>query len=385
MPQRVSVCHLLHHLARGGLETQLLRLVRTADDHVSFTVSYIGEDASMRSEYETAGVKPRQVQAGSDSPLRQFSPGTIRELVNVLTTSEVEILHVHGELYLLVLARLCGRIADIPVMGTYHNPAEGFSRPTQMAEQLTRPLSTVDIAVSRDVERTYSGSAQMYTSESDLQRETYTIHNGIDVGKFSREIQAASTEYLERKYDLDNKLVFLNIGRYTEQKNQRALIRAMSAVTDGEPESDVHLFVVGWGPNEDSLKQLAATEGVEDSVTIAGRVENVSEYYSVADCFVLSSQSEGLSVVLLEAMAAGLPVVGTDVSGTAEAIVDGETGAVVTPDSPRELAEKMQEMTAEERRRRLGRNGHQRAREQFSIERTAQLYTSLYQKIKSSK
>jgi glycosyltransferase involved in cell wall biosynthesis len=267
------------------------------------------------------------------------------------------------------------------VVGTYHNTRETYHPGTKVLECATRPLSAVDIAVSKDVERSYAGSAAFYNpgAGGSLGRETYTIHNGIDVDEFASQVDSATPENRHEGPDDGDGIVFLSVGRYAEEKNQQSLVAAMADVVEALPSS--HLFLVGWGPLEADLRGAVVRHGIEESVTVTGRVESVQEYYSLADVFVLPSLTEGLSVVLLEAMAAGLPVVGTDVPGTAEAVDDGSTGVVVPPDSPEALADAMVRVAPADRRERMGRNGHQRVREHFSIRHTAESYVDIYRRV----
>lgn len=376
----LRVCHMLHHLALGGLENQVLRLIRASRDRpVSYTVCYFGEDDSLREEMEAAGARVVQLDTGSTTPAGQFDPRSIARVTSFLTEESFDVLHTHVSLYVMVVGRICGRLADTPVVGTYHNTRENYHPAMQALERATRPLSATNVAVSGDVERTYADSVRRYSPDGrgEFDRRTYTVHNGIDVDEFASEVASANVDDVPGSDRVDGP-AFLSVGRYAEEKNQRALVRAMADVTQELP--DAHLFVVGWGPLEDELRRTAADHGVADSVTITGRVPSVHEYYAFADAFVLPSLTEGLSVVLLEAMTAGLPVVGTDVAGTGEAIEHGTTGLLVPPESASALADAMVRLGDPELRERMGRNGHERVREKFSIESAVESYLDIYRR-----
>jgi glycosyltransferase involved in cell wall biosynthesis len=109
--------------------------------------------------------------------------------------------------------------------------------------------------------------------------------------------------------------------------------------------------------------------GLDTIVRFAGRAEDVRPYLEATDLFVLSSENEGLPLVLGEAMAYGIPCVVTDVGGNKEIVVHGETGLLVEPGSPERFAEAIVHLLAHpEERRRMGVNARQRVREQFNIE-----------------
>jgi glycosyltransferase involved in cell wall biosynthesis len=375
----MRVCHLVHHLALGGVETQLLRLIRASGDDVEYTVVSLDTDESLQSELEAAGARVVSLDLGGETLTSTFFPSSVRRLTGFLREESFDVLHCHTSLYLVVLGRLCGRLSGTPIVSTYHNPRESFHPTMQAAERVTRSLSPASIAVSKGVERTFADTAQMYQPGCRLDRRTYTIHNGIDVDEFRARVRDADVEGVRDEWGLGDGLVFLTVGRYSEEKNQLALVRAMADVVEEVP--DAHLLVVGWGELEDDLRAEVRRLGLEGNATITGRVPSVHAYYGVADVFVLPSLTEGLSVVLLEAMAAGLPIVATDVSGTNEVVVEGETGLVVPPASVSALADAMLELLAEGCRREMGAKGYERVRDEFSVEYAVELYTDLYRRV----
>jgi glycosyltransferase involved in cell wall biosynthesis len=376
----MRVCHLVHHLALGGLEKQVLRMIEATDsDAVSYTLCYAGADDSLRDEFEAAGVRVVELEHGSENPMDQFRPAVVRELTGFLRRESFDVLHCHTSLYLHVLGRLCGRLSGTPVIGTYHNTSDNFNRALRVVERISRPLSVLSIAVSKAVERTFARSAQLYEPGRErLDRRTYTIYNGIDVDAFAEAVRDADPSHIVEEAGVGDGPVFLSIGRYSAKKNQVALVEAMGDVVETHP--DAHLFVVGKGELEADLRAAVADRDLEEHVTITGRVPSFKEYYAMADVFVLSSITEGLSVVLLEAMASSVPVVATDTAGTAETVVDGETGYIVPIGDRSELVAGMERLAADERRRLFGERGYERARERFSIERTIRSYLDVYER-----
>ena len=376
---QLRVCHLVHHLALGGLEHQLLRQIREAGEDISSVVVYFGEDESLREEYEAAGAAVARLADGPAGPARQFNPHRLWRVTRFLREQDIDVLHCHTSLYLHVVGRLCGRAAGVPVVGTYHNTRENFHPAIQFAERATRPLSETNVAVSKGVERTFATDASEFQPGDAVERATYTVYNGIDVASFREQVEAADAAGVRSTYGVsEDTLVLLCIGRYSPEKNQELLIRALADAVDDLPP--VHLFLVGWGDLADQFRELAGDLGVADRVTVTGRVPSVHEYYGAADAFVLPSSTEGLSVTLLEAMSAGLPVVATDVSGTAEAVVNGETGFVVPSDSRSALADAIRRL-GETDQAKLGELGRNRARDRFDIDTTVAAYRALYESV----
>lgn len=374
----MHVCHLVHHLANGGLEKQIYELVRRNDD-LSFSVCYLGEDNSMAEDIEDAGGNVIDLISGPSNPRVLYDREVIRTVVRFLKENEFDVLHVHTPLYVHILGRMCAKLAGQKnLVGTYHNRQRNFHWLMQYAERLTRPLSTVNVGVSKAVQRSFTSRADEYVPGMDVpNRSSYTIYNGIDIEAFNSAVSSATS--LRSQFGLDNELVFLNVGRYTPQKAQVDLIRAMS-YAEGSL-SNAHLFVVGWGQLEEKLKRTVRDHRLSDVVTITGKVPSIEEYYKMADVFVLSSAREGLPIVLLEAMAARLPVVSTDVSGISEVVEDGETGFLVPSQSSRKLAKKMTDLKPETLRKRFGKNGFDRASEKFNVSRTNEGYLGLYRSL----
>lgn len=135
--------------------------------------------------------------------------------------------------------------------------------------------------------------------------------------------------------------VVVSVGRLSREKGHGDLIKAAAALHASDPRSNVRLVIVGDGPDLDALRRLAVREGVADRVLFAGHASDVRPYYALADLFVLPSLSEGSPNVLLEAMAAGLPIVATAVGGVPEIATDERQVLLVPPSLPDRLAAAM--------------------------------------------
>ena len=116
---------------------------------------------------------------------------------------------------------------------------------------------------------------------------------------------------MQSQYGITNELVIGNIGRLTEQKNQQLLIKIMDYIVNTKKEN-AKLFLVGKGHLENYLKELVKKYNLQDKVVFTGEVNNVQDYLQLFDIFVLPSLYEGLSVVNIEAQAAGLPTLVSD-------------------------------------------------------------------------
>ena len=158
------------------------------------------------------------------------------------------------------------------------------------------------------------------------------------------------------------------------------LLRAARRVVDAEPEAA--FLLAGEGELTDSLRALAAELGVEQSTYFLGRCERVAELLNVSEICVLSSKAEGFSNSILEYMAAGRPVVVTNVGGASELVTEGETGYLVASGDDAGMASRIISLLADPARAKaMGENGKQVVKEKFSCEaqlaRTEELYERL--------
>jgi glycosyltransferase involved in cell wall biosynthesis len=165
------------------------------------------------------------------------------------------------------------------------------------------------------------------------------------------------------------------VGRLKAPKDFPTLIRALSGL---RPDS-FEAVIVGEGPDRPRLEEEIEALGLSGRVRLAGERRDVPELLAAADVFVLPSASEGLPVSVLEAMAAGLPVIASRVGGVPEQVSDGETGLLVEPGDPNELTAALDRLIADPSlRRRLGAAGRARAEQAFDLDPFRRAHVELY-------
>ncbi|MCP4204175.1 MAG: glycosyltransferase [bacterium] len=209
------------------------------------------------------------------------------------------------------------------------------------------------------------------------------LHNGIDLAAVDR----FPTGEIRRTLGLtDEDQLFCSVGRLIEDKGYHYLLRAMAQMRWRGPS--VHLALIGDGPEETRLRAEVETLGLDRQVHFLGYRRDVYGALKEADAFVLSSLEEGVPVVVLEAMACGLPVVATQVGGVTNLVVESQTGFLVPPEETWEpsraaaarsngvgrgiaaLAAAMDRLVEDsELRREFGRQGRHRVEEHFHIDR----------------
>lgn len=202
------------------------------------------------------------------------------------------------------------------------------------------------------------------------------IHNGIRLDGTT--IDAAHRSRLRRQFGIaDDERVIGSVGFFRPVKDFPTLLRALALVVPREPR--VRLMLVGDGPLRAELESAAARLGLRDLVHFPGWRDDARALLSAFDLFALPSLSEGLSLSILEAMAAGLPVVTTRVGGNPELVLHRETGLLVAPQCARELAEAVLTLIRDPAQRSaMGTRGRERVRRHFTLERMLSAHEDLY-------
>lgn len=203
------------------------------------------------------------------------------------------------------------------------------------------------------------------------------IYNGIDTAAFN----GPAASGVRQELGIDAKaLIVLQVARLDYLKDHATAVRTLERVVRQRP--DTCLVLVGEGPEREGIERLVAERKLGTSVRLVGLRTDVARFYRAADVFLLTSISEGIPLTVIEAMAAGLPVVGTAVGGMAEVVVDGETGFLVPSGNDAELAGRVVRLAAApELGEQMGRAGRIRAQAQFSEATMHARYQALYEEM----
>ena len=284
---------------------------------------------------------------------------TLRALHGYLRRRRPAVLHTHnpGPHQYGALARLH---TGVPVLvHTKHGRNHELGRKGRVLERIAGRLTDMVVPVSRD-------AADVARRVDHVPaRRIRVIHNGIEVegGTFPRRATRGWRA--------------VHVARLNEVKDQATLLHAARLVLDREPAFE--LDIVGDGELRPALERLAAELKLGSAVRFHGNRDDVHPFLAAADVFTLSSVSEGIAISLLEAMAAGLPVVATAVGGTPEVVVDGATGYLVPPRDPAALATAlMAVLSRPAEAAAFGAAGRNRVEQSFSLTATVRAYEALY-------
>lgn len=292
----------------------------------------------------------------------------VLEVRKIIRRERVVLIHAH-EFDAIVHGTAVARLLGIPIVATVHGKHyywEKFRR--RLAYRLVSRYATI-VAVSEDLKRFIVGEVGISSERIRV------IYNGV--GPMPRIDQAELAELkTELGIDPSEQVVGL-VGSLYPVKGHKYLLEAVPTILKTYPRTT--FIIIGRGELEVALKEETARLGLEPKVRFLGLRQDVPRLLALMDVFVLPSLSEGLSMALLEAMAAGKPAVATNVGGNPELVVQGETGLLVPSEDCTALASEIGALLSNRGlASRFGEAARARVERRFSLNAMVNNYQSLY-------
>ena len=365
---------ILPYLNQGGTEKQALSLIEGLGDR--YKISLLAPDGKGASKFKALPILQREFTRW-DFNFFKGLPELIAGIKEIQKEQAIDLVHVHGAHELMLPVRWVLR--KVPIIFTvhgYHGDGAQFSY--QMSCWFSNWLATEVISVC---EAEYNLLRELGLNEKKL----HLIYNGVKEPILD---PTKSMELAERfRLNPETQIILGTAARLNEAKGLTYLLKAFAALTPspsptGRGEKELRLVIAGTGELEASLKQEAQDLGISDRVIFTGYLDDLPNLMQLFDIFVLPSLQEACSLACAEAMSQAKPVVGTCVGGIAEQVSDRQTGFIVMPRDPDDLAAKLAELINDrELRDRFAKSGYARYRELFSSEimltKTSNLYNSL--------
>ncbi len=287
----------------------------------------------------------------------------MREARGLVRRHQIRVLHSNSAGPCQWLAPVA-RAARLPLLAHLHT---GYLRRSRYVFLLHQ--ASLVVGVSRQV-------IEPFLNEGMAAAKTQVIYNGID---FSR-LQPKTCDDLRRQLSIpDGATIVCAIGSLIRRKGQDILLRAFSLLG---PARNIHLLIVGDGPERANLERLVAELGLQPRVQFLGYSNDVGGICAASDIMALASRMDSFGLVLAEAGYLGLPVLATAVGGIPEVIEHGATGLLVPPEHPQALAAALARLIDDrDYRERLGCAGKKRAKALFSVERMAADFHQTYDRL----
>ena len=360
---RTRLLHLITRLPIGGAERLLVDVVRRLDPaRFDSVVCCIQAKGELAAELESAGIA---VHCLNRMQSKRFDWGAVRDLKGLIRSERIALVHSH-----LYHANLYGRIAawlaGVPAVATVHNVYTRSKLHRRLLNRLLSRKSVRVIAVSGEVRDDLVGR------DGIDPRRVVTIHNGIDLGRVE---SALTREQARARLGIPAGATVIGcIGRLEEQKGHRFLLEACA------PLPGIKLLIAGDGRLRQDLESRAVALGIASRTTFLGARSDIADILRALDICVMPSLWEGLSIAMLEAMASGLPLVISDVSGVAQAFGEKDCGIRVPPRDVAALTQAIQDLAqSPERRKKLGEAGRRRVCAEFDIEVMIRRLTTVYE------
>ncbi len=370
---QVNVLHVIETLDVGGAEGVVVDLANHFSDRFRSTICCLKRSGPMASRLRP-GVEV--IELGKEEGNDWGIPG---RLARILRERRIHVLQSHNWA-VFCESVAAGMLVRTPVR-VHLQHGESAPPPAGLCGRLKRGLRfRVEEVLSRA--GLHALVAVSEEVKSSLLRERRIPAGWVRVIRNGISLEPARTDQRtqkRREWGLSpDAFVVMAVGRLAAIKNHALLVRAFARALPaaGRPAA---LVIAGDGAERPSLERLIEERGLRDHVRLLGVRRDVRDLLLAADVFAVSSLSEGISVALLEAMAAGLPAVATRVGGNAEVVADGETGLLVETGQEDPLARALLTLLGDETvRRRMGEAGRRRVERFFDLKKTVGAFEALY-------
>lgn len=363
----IPILYAISHMKVGGAQQHLLEVLSRLDRQVFSPVLFAlhaRPDHPYLARARALGVEVIEGQA-PESLRGPALAGPVVTLARELRRRRVAVVHSYL-FHANVVGTLAARLARVPVALVSKRSLDVYASRAELAAcRFTNGLADLVTANSEAVKR------HVHRVERCPLTRIAVIPNGIDLARVAFPPPGPAFKLA------DSRPVIGAIGRLSVKKGQADLVAAAARVLAHVPEA--RIVLVGDGPLAGALAEQARSLGLADRVRFVGGVADAARWLPALDVYVLPSHVEGMSNGLIEAMAAGRPIVATDAGGNTENVVDGESGFIVPPRSPDRLADAILTLLKDpERARAMGEAARTRACQHFTAETMVARMEALY-------
>ncbi|WP_406695901.1 glycosyltransferase [Singulisphaera sp. Ch08] len=369
---KTTVCQVLFTLTLGGAEVLAARIARRLSGQYRMIFACL----------EELGPLGEQLRADDfEVHVLARRPGIdwrcARSLTNLLHCERVDVVHAHqyGPFFYSALARQFG--VRVPIVLTEHGREfpDNTSRTHHIANRLLLRRHDRVAGVGSEVRR------GLIDKEGFPAGRVEVIYNGIDLSPYEGAV--SDREVVRRELGVaPGDLLIAQIARLVAIKDHATAVRTLEQLVRIQSARNARLVIVGDGPEAERIRAIIRDRGLDPHVLMLGRRQDVPRLLRAADLALLTSLSEGIPLSLIEAMAAGLPVVATRVGGVSEVVEEGRTGFLAPSGDHEALADHLLRLAEDQELcTRMGRAGRTRAWERFSEDRMVAEYEQIYREI----
>ncbi len=368
------ILQLVDSFNEGGSERQALQLTRLLRDSGRYEVflATLNPEGVLRADAETLSNEIPSY------PLKSFYDHNavvqLSNFVRYLRKNKIDLIHSH-DFYTNIFGMTAGLLAGVGARIASRRETNCMRSKGQLI------IQKMAYALAHQIVANSEAVGFKLVDEGIDEKRIAVIHNGIDMTRLETDVPTSREESL-RALGLERATscrVFITIvaNMRHDVKDYRMFLRAAQLVKTAIPEAG--FLLAGEGQLRPSIEEFATDLNVAESTFFLGRCHQLSDLLNVSDVCVLSSKAEGFSNSILEYMAAGRPVVATDVGGAKEAILEGETGYLVDSGDHASMAQRIVSLLlAPEKARAMGQKGKHRIEQRFSSRALLQNMEALY-------
>ena len=309
--------------------------------------------------------------------------------IRIIRKEKIDVIHSHWLVPQGLVGAICKKVFGIPHVTTVHGADINTIKKLEiLSGKKSKILSGIFSFVLHNSDKINANSSYtksiVLSIDGRVKNKIEIIPMGVDINRFKHE------DDINIKEDFDAEYLILSVGRLIDWKGTKYLITAMKEIIKKIPNAK--LVIGGIGPEKENLEKLTEELKLKNNVIFTGYIEDIDllKYYASSDIFVLPSinlngHTETLGVVLLEAMACGTPVIGSNVGGIPDIIKDGYNGFLVSEKSPEDLADKIIELLSnKELAEEFATNGLKTVQEKFSWISVTERFIEVYEEFKST-
>lgn len=365
---KINVLHIIQNSKRGGVQLQLLNLLTAYDRQlINPTVCCLGVQDEVGSLMEKQGIDFVSLNVTRHY---RFSSKLIIDMYRLMKSRNIQVVRAH-KYSASIYGRIAAWLARVPIIitsvhGNYHKDLR-FER--HVANKLLSRITDRIVAMSESIRQDIIAHDHIEPSK------IIVVRNGVDTELFS---PAGTAGSIRNELGLgENETIIGFVGRLVPAKGLQYLLEAFAEMKKQIAGSK--LLIVGSGQLMELLRGMVHEKGLKDDVVFAGERSDIPQLLAVMDIFVMPSIAEGLPNALLEAMAAGKPVLVTCAGGMGEVIQNGINGLVVPVSDPAALSEGLRRIAGDRgSAKKMGAAAREDILEHFSIRATARSWEDLY-------
>lgn len=373
---RIKIVYLITDLKLAGAQKVLLQVVQNLnrDKYLPFVVCLFGSDSPITKELKSSKVPVIDLEMKS-----KYNLVPIIRLLRFLLLTKPVILH-SSLFHANIIGRIIGKLARVPIIISWRHSTKIGGRFRVIVNKITSNLDDAKTAISPKIR-------DLMIEETGFDpKNVFIVHNCIDLKNFH---PPSSKQIIISRNKLNlnsHNFVIGSVARLHFDKGIDILIKSIKKLNDESVIPNIKCLIIGKGPEYKKLKSLTRKYKIDKIVVFPGERENIPDILFAIDLFVLPSRVEGISISFLEAMASGLPIIGTNVGSTPDIIKNYETGILIPPNNPVILAQKILEIySSPTLGYELGENARKYVQNYYSIEKTIDELDHIYTQLRDEK